>query len=82
MSRQIDMFRVNICDESVENAVKVLRSGYIGEGPMVKKLEAEFCKVSGAPCCLAVNSGTSALHLAVLLAGVGAETQLSRRPRR
>jgi len=72
MSRRIDMFRVSVCEESVENAVKVLRSGYIGEGPMVKKLEAEFCKVSGAPWCLAVNSGTSALHLAVLLVGVGA----------
>ncbi len=71
MNRRIDMFRVNVCEESVENAVKVLRSGYIGEGPMVKKLEAAFCKVSGAPYCLAVNSGTAALHLAVLLAGVG-----------
>lgn len=71
MSRRIDMFRVSVCEESVENAVKVLRSGYIGEGPMVKKLEAEYCKVSATPFCLAVNSGTSALHLAVLLAGVG-----------
>ncbi len=72
MSRRIDMFRVNVCEESIENAVKVLRSGYIGEGPMVRKLEEEFRGISGAPGCLAVNSGTSALHLAVILAGVGA----------
>lgn len=68
--RHINMFRVNVCEEAIDRVVKVLRSGYIGEGPVVRDLEASFSKISGAPWNLAVNSGTSALHLAVILAGV------------
>lgn len=68
--RRINMFRVNVCEEAIERVVKVLRSGYIGEGPMVKELEAKFAGVSGAPWNLAVNSGTSSLHLALVLAGI------------
>lgn len=40
-------------------------------GPAVEKFEAEFAGFIGAEACVAVNSGTSALHLALLAAGVG-----------
>lgn len=75
-TRRINMFRVNMYDEAVARAVAVLRSGFIGEGPVVKELEASFSKVSGARWNLAVNSGTSALHLAVILAGVDASDEV------
>lgn len=71
-SRRINMFQVNVSEAAIEQVVKVLRSGYIGEGSKVKEFEAAFAKVSGATWNLAVNSGTSALHLAVNLAGVKA----------
>jgi perosamine synthetase len=66
----IDMFRVYVCEEAIQAATAVLRSGHIGEGPVVKAFEREFANISGSPYNVAVNSGTSALHLAMILAGV------------
>ena len=40
-------------------------------GPQVDAFEAEFAATVGAPHALALSSGTAALHLALLLAGVG-----------
>lgn len=40
-------------------------------GPNVDAFEQEFCEMTGARHGLAVSSGTAALHLALLLAGVG-----------
>jgi len=51
--------------ESVKDAVaRVLYSGYIGEGEDVQAFERELAGRLGTPHILAVNSGTSALHLA------------------
>jgi hypothetical protein len=61
-----------VIDESdIEAAVRVLRSGMVVQGPEVKGFEDEFCAVSGTDHCVAVNSGTSALHLALLAMGIG-----------
>ncbi len=49
---------------------KVLYSGYIAQGEVVDEFEASFSKYIGAKNCLSVNSGTSALHIALILAGV------------
>ncbi len=40
-------------------------------GPKVVEFETEFARYSGAKHCIGVNSGTSALHLALICAGVG-----------
>lgn len=50
----------------------VLASGGLAQGPEVAAFEEEFSKtaVDGA-ICVAVNSGTSAQHLAMLAAGIG-----------
>ncbi len=62
-----------IGEEEIEAVVKVLKSGVLthglGEGPMVKKFEEDFARFVKAKYALAVNSGTAALHMAV----VGAE---------
>lgn len=51
---------------------RVLQSGGMAQGPEVAAFESEFsvAAVAGRHC-VAVNSGTSALHLALLAAGVG-----------
>lgn len=49
----------------------VLYSGYIAEGQPVYDFEKQFQIFIGNPYCLALHSGTDALHLALLLAGVG-----------
>lgn len=49
-----------------------LRSRWIGQGPKVDAFERRFAESFGVPGpCLAVGSGTDALHLAYLLAGIG-----------
>jgi dTDP-4-amino-4,6-dideoxygalactose transaminase len=50
---------------------KVLDSCQFVLGPEVAAFEQEFAAYCGAADCIAVNSGTSALHLALLAAGVG-----------
>ncbi len=74
--RQIQMFRVSVSEDAVSRVNAVLRSGYIGEGKVVKELESAFAGISGAPWNLAVNSGTSALHLALILAGVDSRDEV------
>jgi perosamine synthetase len=57
--------------ETVTGALdRVLFSGYVGEGPQVERFERELGARLDNPRVLAVNSGTSALHLALRLAGV------------
>src|SRR5262245_32955445 len=52
---------------------RVLERGVLsGAGaPEMKALEAEFAEWLGAGRCLATNSGTSALHIALAAAGIG-----------
>ncbi len=49
----------------------ILYSGYIAEGEAVYKFEREFGEFIGNPNVLVVQSGTAALHIALLLLGVG-----------
>ena len=39
-------------------------------GPHVDAFEKEFCDLTGAPYAAAISSGTAALHLALILAGI------------
>ena len=63
-----------IDEEEVNAVVKVLRSGLLtnslGAGPMVTQFEREFSEFSGAKHAIAVNTGTAALHSAVLTTGI------------
>ncbi len=61
-----------IGDEEREAVDRVLRSGMIAQGPEVAAFENEFSAVVGGRQCVAVNSGTSALHMGLLAAGIGA----------
>lgn len=58
--------------EDERNAVdRVLRSGMLAQGPEVAAFESEFASIVDGRRCIALNSGTSALHLAFLAGGVG-----------
>ena len=61
-----------IGDEERAAVDRVLRSGMVAQGPEVAAFESEFSDhfVQGRPV-VAVNSGTSGLHLGLLAAGVG-----------
>jgi UDP-4-amino-4,6-dideoxy-N-acetyl-beta-L-altrosamine transaminase len=63
--------RQTISDEDIDAVVNVLRSDFLTQGPAVPRFEkavADYCRV---PHAVAVNSATSALHVACLALGVG-----------
>jgi dTDP-4-amino-4,6-dideoxygalactose transaminase len=61
-----------IGEEEIAAAVRVLRSGMVVQGPEVAAFEQEFSEFVGGRHCVAVNSGTSALLLSLVAAGIGA----------
>ena len=71
MSEFIPPARPVIGDEEIDAAVRVLRSGMVVQGPEVAGFEAEFGALVEGRHCVAVNSGTSALQLALMAMGVG-----------
>lgn len=60
-----------IGEEEIENVVEVLKSGMIAQGPKVAEFEEKFAKWVGAKYAVATNSGTAALHVALLSCGIG-----------
>ncbi len=63
--------RQSIDDDDIAAVVEVLKSGSITQGPKIQEFEFALCQVTEASFAIAVNSGTSALHIACLAAGVG-----------
>lgn len=67
--------------DEVNDAIRgVLASGNFVLGPEVASLEDEFAAYSGAKLGVGVNTGTSALHLALLAAGIGPEDEVITTP--
>jgi dTDP-4-amino-4,6-dideoxygalactose transaminase len=60
-----------ICDDEEREILNSLRTGWLGTGPKVAQFEREFREYKGAPHAVAVNSCTAALHLSLLVAGIG-----------
>lgn len=57
--------------DDIRAVVKVMKSGGLAQGPQVSRFEEEFSKFVGGRECVAVNSGTSGLHVALLSLGIG-----------
>lgn len=67
----MDFFHTHISPQAVRQATQVLQSGWVSEGRKVEEFEASLVSSLGLSSPVAVNSGTSALHLALVVAGVG-----------
>lgn len=63
--------RQDITQADIDAVVEVLQSDYLTQGPMVPRFERAVAKHVGAQHALAVNSATSALHIACLALGLG-----------
>ena len=57
-------------EAEAEAARRAILSGWVTQGPEVAAFEREFAEVVGAPHACAVSNCTTALHLALLVAGV------------
>lgn len=65
-----------IGDEERDAVDRVLRSGMLAQGPEVAAFEQEFSAIVAGRECVALNSGTSALHMMFLAAGIGAGDEI------
>lgn len=62
--------RQDISQADIDAVVEVLKSDFLTQGPKVPLFESEVAKKVGAKHAIAVNSATSALHIACLALGV------------
>jgi len=69
--RSIPYGRQSIDEQDVAAVCSVLRSDWLTQGPKVAEFESALCDETDADFGVCLNSGTSALHIACLAAGVG-----------
>lgn len=67
-------------DEMLEAIDRVCKNTSFILGEEVTKFEQEFAAYCGAKHCIAMNTGTSALHLPLLAAGIGAGDEVITTP--
>lgn len=67
----IPLFKVFVATCALDAVNQTIMSGFIGEGPQVQRFEERFGEYVHRDGCLAVQSGTAALTIAVRLAGIG-----------
>jgi len=70
-NKKIPYGRQDISQEDIDKVVEVLRSDFLTQGPVVPEFESAVAEYCGAKYAVAVNSGTSALHIACLALGIG-----------
>ncbi|MDX3895325.1 UDP-4-amino-4,6-dideoxy-N-acetyl-beta-L-altrosamine transaminase [Pusillimonas sp.] len=63
--------RQHITQQDIDGVVDVLKSDFLTQGPMVPRFEKTVADYCGATHAVAVNSATSALHIACLALGLG-----------
>lgn len=66
----INIAKPIISDEEIEAVTEVLKSGMLAQGPKVDEFEKKFAEYSEAKYGIATSSGTTALHTALVAAGV------------
>jgi dTDP-4-amino-4,6-dideoxygalactose transaminase len=62
---------VQVTEDDIEHVAATYRSGWLSMGPRTAEFEAAFAAYAGTPHACAVSSGTAALHLMCLAAGLG-----------
>jgi UDP-4-amino-4,6-dideoxy-N-acetyl-beta-L-altrosamine transaminase len=80
LTEMIPYGRQNIVQTDIDAVVEVLRSDFLTQGPIVPKFEKAIADYCGALHGVAVNSATSALHIACLALGVGKDDSVWTTP--
>lgn len=71
MQRDIPYAKQSINDSDIERVIEVLNSDWLTQGPTIGQFERAVADYCGAKYAVAVNSATSALHIACLAANLG-----------
>lgn len=79
-SNTIDISTPVLTGEELAAVEAVLRSGRLAQGPKVKEFEEAFASYIGTKHAVATGSGTAALHIAMLAAGIGADDEVITTP--
>lgn len=69
--RMIPYGRQDVSDEDIAAVVATLMSDFLTQGPVVQNFEASVAQWCGAAHAVALNSATSALHVACMALGLG-----------
>ena len=69
--KMINIAKPQMGEEEKKAVMEVLDSGMIAQGPRVKAFEEAFASMCGVKHAVATTSGTTALHVALLAAGIG-----------
>jgi len=77
---RIPLARPDITEQEIEAVVAVLRTPYLSLGPKVEDFEKRLAEYAGVRYAVAVNSGTSALHLIIRALGIGAGDEVITTP--
>jgi perosamine synthetase len=76
----IGLSRPDIGEREKELVNEVLDSGWLSRGQMIDKFEADFADYLGTEYAIAVNSGTSGLHLLIRALGIEAGDEVITTP--
>ncbi len=65
-----------LIEEDAQAAYDTILSGWITQGPKVQEFEEKFARYTGATYAVALSNCTTALHLAMIVAGIGQDDEV------
>lgn len=68
--KEIPYSTQKITNQDIQSVKKVLKSGFLTQGPVLKEFEDKFSKRIGSKYAIAVSNGTAALHLCTVALGL------------
>lgn len=68
---KVPIAHTGLTEAEIQSVLETLRSGWLVQGPKVREFEGRWSAFTGITHSIAVNSGTSALHLSLAAQGIG-----------